>query len=149
MTIRPKLSLGSIFLGVALIAGTSQALAAGDATKGQQVFQTQCAACHSTSPGVALFGPSLADVYGQPAASVKGYAYSPALTNAHITWTADALDNSSPRRRPTSPAQKCPSPVLRIQRNARTLSPIWPNSPKPRNSRTLPSLGSSFGYSLR
>lgn len=108
MTIRPKLSLGSIFLGVALIAGTSQALAAGDATKGQQVFQTQCAACHSTSPGVALFGPSLADVYGQPAASVKGYAYSPALTNAHITWTADALDKFLTAPQTDVPGTKMP-----------------------------------------
>ncbi len=92
MTIRPELSVGLLCLGVFLMSGAGQALAAGDAAKGQQVFHSQCAGCHSTTPGVALFGPSLADVYGKPAASMKGYAYSPALTNAHLTWTANALN---------------------------------------------------------
>jgi cytochrome c len=108
MSIRAELSVGSLFLGVCLIAGAAQALAAGDAAKGQQVFQAQCAACHSTKPGVALFGPSLADVYGKPAAGMKGYAYSPALTNAHLTWTADALDKFLTAPQTDVPGTKMP-----------------------------------------
>ena len=108
MTMRPKLSVGSLFLGIFLIAGAGQALAAGDAASGQKLFQTQCAACHSTSPGVLLFGPSLADVYGKPAASMKGYAYSPALTNAHLTWTAEALNKFLTSPQTDVPGTKMP-----------------------------------------
>ncbi len=79
-------------LAAVLVLGSGPAHAAGDPAKGQQVYQSQCAACHSTSPGVTLFGPSLADVYGKPAASMKGYSYSPALAGAKLVWTADALD---------------------------------------------------------
>jgi cytochrome c len=108
MTIRSKLSVGSLVLGIVLFAGAGPALAAGDAAKGQQVYQSQCAACHSTTPGVALFGPSLADVYGKPAASVKGYSYSPALTDAHLTWTADALDKFLTAPQTDVPGTKMP-----------------------------------------
>lgn len=108
MTIRPKSPVGLLCLGVFLMAGAGQALAAGDAAKGQQVFQSQCAACHSTTPGVSLFGPSLADVYGKPAASMKGYAYSPALTNAHLTWTADALNKFLTSPQTDVPGTKMP-----------------------------------------
>ena len=105
---RLKPSVALLGLAVSLIAGAGQALAAGDAARGQQVFQSQCAACHSTSPGVALFGPSLANVYGKPAASVKGYAYSPALTNAHLTWTAAALDKFLTAPQTDVPGTKMP-----------------------------------------
>lgn len=108
MTIRPKSPVGLLCLGVFLMSGAGQALAAGDAAKGQQVFQSQCAACHSTTPGVALFGPSLADVYGKPAAGMKGYAYSPALTNAHLTWTADALNKFLTSPQTDVPGTKMP-----------------------------------------
>jgi cytochrome c len=103
-----KPSVGLLFLGVSLVAAAGQALAAGNAAKGQQVFQSQCASCHSTSPGVPLFGPSLADVYGKPAASVKGYAYSPALTNAHLTWSAEALNKFLTSPQTDVPGTKMP-----------------------------------------
>jgi cytochrome c len=107
MTNQARLAIGWLFLGGSLLAG-GQALAAGDAAKGQQVFQSQCAACHSTSPGVTLFGPSLADVYGKPAASVKGYAYSPALMKAHLTWTPAALDKFLTSPQTDVPGTKMP-----------------------------------------
>jgi cytochrome c len=108
VTIRPKPSVGLLVLGVSLIAGAGQALAAGNAATGQQIFQSQCASCHSISPGVALFGPSLADVYGKPAASMKGYAYSPALINAHLTWTAAALNKFLTSPQTDVPGTKMP-----------------------------------------
>jgi cytochrome c len=87
-----NIASGLIMSAALLVLGTGMAHAAGDPTKGQQVFQSQCAACHSVTPGVTLFGPSLAAVYGKPAASTKGYAYSPALINAHLVWNAATLD---------------------------------------------------------
>ena len=108
MTIRTKLAFGWLCLGVSLMAGSGPALAAGNPAAGQTVFQSQCASCHSTSPGVTLFGPSLADVYGKPAAGMKGYAYSPALTNAHITWTAEALNKFLTSPQTDVPGTKMP-----------------------------------------
>jgi cytochrome c len=101
-------------LGMGLVAGAGlfvtsvAAHAAGDPAKGQQVYQSQCAACHSVSPGVNLFGPSLATVYGKPAASVAGYAYSPALKGAHLTWTDAALDKFLTAPQTDVPGTKMP-----------------------------------------
>ena len=52
----------------------------------------QCKICHTTEPGKHLIGPSLAGVYGKPAASVAGYPYSAALKQAGLTWDDATLD---------------------------------------------------------
>jgi cytochrome c len=67
------------------------ARADGDATLGKKVF-AQCMACHRAEEGKNLIGPSLYGVYGRPAASVEGYAYSPAMKNAKVTWDDASLD---------------------------------------------------------
>ncbi len=100
--------LGQMLLAGLLVLGIGTAHAAGDPAKGQQVFQSQCAACHSVSPGVTLFGPTLAAVYGKPAASIAGYSYSPALTNAHLVWTAAALDKFLTAPQTDVPGTKMP-----------------------------------------
>jgi cytochrome c len=100
--------LGPMLLAAVLVLSIGPAHAAGDPAKGQQVFQSQCAACHSVSPGVTLFGPSLAAVYGKPAAGVAGYAYSPALTKAHLVWTAAALDKFLTAPQTDVPGTKMP-----------------------------------------
>jgi cytochrome c len=46
----------------------------------------QCRICHTTEAGKHLIGPSLAGVYGRPAASAPGYPYSAALKQAGFTW---------------------------------------------------------------
>lgn len=52
----------------------------------------QCKTCHAAEPGRHLIGPSLAGVYGRPAASAQGYAYSAALKGAGLTWDDATLD---------------------------------------------------------
>ncbi len=84
-----KLLLG---LAVMLPLGSAAANAAGNVTAGAAVFQSQCAMCHSASPGVQGIGPSLAGVYNKPAAATAGFQFSPALTSAHLVWNAAALD---------------------------------------------------------
>jgi cytochrome c len=69
--------------------GTAQAA---NVAKGKSVFAAQCAACHSVAPGQNGIGPSLAGIYGKPAASTKGFMFSPALKSSHIVWTSAALD---------------------------------------------------------
>jgi cytochrome c len=99
---------GRVMLAALFVLGTGPARAAGDPAKGQQVYQSQCAACHSVSPGVTLFGPSLAAVYGKPAAGVAGYSYSPALTKAHLVWNAAALDKFLTAPQTVVPGTKMP-----------------------------------------
>ena len=59
-----------------------------------------CAACHSVEPGRNGIGPSLAGIAGRPAATLRGFDYSPALRNAGLTWNAVTLDTwlTSPQR---------------------------------------------------
>jgi cytochrome c len=52
----------------------------------------QCKICHTTQAGQHLVGPSLAGVYGRPAASAAGYPYSAALKQAGLTWNEATLD---------------------------------------------------------
>ena len=59
---------------------------------GADVFNNNCAVCHSTEPGVNKLGPSLAGVVGRPSASLADYPYSSAMTNAPVTWTKPVLD---------------------------------------------------------
>ena len=87
----------AIMLGAALgqLALSSQAIAAGalpkgDAVHGQQIF-TRCSACHTIGQRGGKMGPVLNGVVGRKAASVPGYAYSPAMKNSGLTWDAATI----------------------------------------------------------
>lgn len=71
--------------------GAAAAKAAPDIAKGRTAFQA-CAACHSDKPGVTRLGPSLAGVFGKPAAQAKGFRYSPALAQSKLRWDRKTLD---------------------------------------------------------
>ncbi len=68
--------------------------AAGDATKGQQVFK-QCALCHTNEAGKNKVGPSLFGVVGRKPGTEPGYSYSSSMkefgASGH-TWTPEQLD---------------------------------------------------------
>lgn len=81
-------------------AGTPTALAAGE--KPPPAF-AQCMSCHSVEPGRNLVGPSLHGVVGRKAASLPGFAYSPALRASGLTWDEGTLDTWL-----ASPAQLVP-----------------------------------------
>jgi cytochrome c len=70
----------------------AHAPAAGSAAAGKQDFAIFCAGCHSTTPGQNGIGPSLAGIVGRASGGESGYQYSSAMSNAHITWSAAALD---------------------------------------------------------
>jgi cytochrome c2 len=52
----------------------------------------QCTACHSTSPGKTIIGPSLAGVYGHKAGQVPGFQFSDALKNSGMVLNEKNLD---------------------------------------------------------
>ena len=76
----------------AVLLASTHALAAGDAAKGQAQFQAQCGFCHSVEAGKTIMGPSLLGVAGKAAAQVEGFAYTPALKGANLTWDEASLD---------------------------------------------------------
>jgi cytochrome c len=74
------------------LGASPHAWAAGDATRGAAVFQ-QCAACHSTTAGDQLTGPSLANVWERKAGSVADFhRFSDAMKRAPVVWNATTLD---------------------------------------------------------
>lgn len=68
---------------------------AGDAGRGERVFQ-YCYACHSVEPGETnLQGPNLFGIVGRPVAAQDGFTYSPALrafAEREPVWTEALLD---------------------------------------------------------
>lgn len=75
-----------------LLAYMSDSIAAGDPVRGANAFR-ECAACHSTMPGVHMTGPSLARVWGRKAGTAEGFGrYSEALKSSGVIWSEETLD---------------------------------------------------------
>ncbi len=80
----------------AILAAAALALGMGAgaarAADGADVFDDNCAVCHSTEPGTNKLGPSLAEVVGRKSASLDDYSYSPAMAKLGATWDKATLD---------------------------------------------------------
>lgn len=83
-----RVGLGLLALLLSMPVALAQA--AGDAQKGQTVFN-QCKICHSLDAGKNMMGPSLHGVIGRKAGTTAGFNYSAAMKSANITWDADTL----------------------------------------------------------
>lgn len=75
MRVRSALTIVT-FAAAAALAGP--AFAAGDAAKGEKVFN-KCKACHTVEEGKNKVGPSLHGIIGRAPASVDGFSYSKAM----------------------------------------------------------------------
>jgi cytochrome c len=78
--------------------------AAGDAVRGQQLYESRCIACHSID--ASRVGPAHKGVVGRKAGSVAGYDYSPAMKGSGIVWTMVTLDRWLADPEKTIPGQK-------------------------------------------
>ena len=97
-----------MFVGLALMALASSALADGDAAAGEKVF-IKCKACHENEKGVNKIGPTLKGVVGRPAASVPDYKYSDAMKAkgaAGMVWDEATLTAYLPDPRKFVPGTK-------------------------------------------
>lgn len=65
-------------------------LAAGDAARGEQLYEARCGGCHSVDDN--RIGPRHAGVVGRKAGSVADFNYSAALRKSKVTWTPATLD---------------------------------------------------------
>lgn len=72
-------------------------IASADPERGRELANTRCIKCHvveSDSPSAAssnFSGPPIVGIFGQPVASNKDWAYSPALSGFGGEWTEDRL----------------------------------------------------------
>src|SRR5690349_3539336 len=74
------------------LAWADPARSAGDPVRGATIFQA-CMACHSTTPGEHMTGPSLAHIWQRKAGTVEGFGrYSDAMKRADVVWTGETLD---------------------------------------------------------
>lgn len=90
--IRLKTGLGQLAAAAALLGAAYPACAQqGDIGKGSALFATHCAECHSMKEGKNKKGPSLFATFGAKAAQREGFAYSDALRNSQLVWTAETL----------------------------------------------------------
>lgn len=76
---------------LATVLSAGAAHADGDPAAGKRVF-ARCQSCHQVGEKARnLVGPELNGVIGRTSGTVAGYAYSPALKDAAITWDHDTI----------------------------------------------------------
>jgi cytochrome c len=83
--------IGTVALAMTTLFATA-VWAAGDVSRGEEIFQRTCINCHSTEIGVNKIGPSLHGVVGREVAIVPDFIYSDALKATRKTWTEAELD---------------------------------------------------------
>jgi len=71
---------------------TTQAFAqAGNAARGERVFNQQCKTCHSLEDGPSITGPTLHGVFGRKAGTAPGFESSPEMIKSGIVWDETTL----------------------------------------------------------
>ena len=88
-----------VVLVLIVIAGTG-ATPAQTVREGREVFQANCAICHTIQPNRSLTGPSLYGVVNRPAGQVPGFHYSEANKHSGLVWDPATLDRylAAPRQ---------------------------------------------------
>ena len=95
--------------------------AAGDATKGQRLFN-RCKACHNLSATARRrIGPNLDNLFGRQAGSQDGFKYSKALQEADFVWTEKNLDEWLAQPRTFLPGNKMAFAGLRKEQDRKDL----------------------------
>ncbi len=81
----------SLVFAILMLSSASHAAAA-NVDNGGDVFDTNCAECHSLKPGKVKKGPSLSGIFTRTAGTVAGFKYSNAMLNAKFPWNDSQLD---------------------------------------------------------
>ncbi len=101
--------LGYISIVAATAIGASSSSAQTGKTTVPAAFST-CRTCHNAAAGQAnKVGPNLFGIFGKPAASTPGFAYSAALKKSNLRWDARTLDEFL-----ASPIKKVPGTKMPI-----------------------------------
>jgi cytochrome c len=68
-------------------------LPAGDVKKGEGLFKSRAAQCHTANKGGQNgVGPNLYGIVGRMSGTVEGYTYSKANIDSNTVWTPEVLD---------------------------------------------------------
>jgi len=94
----------TIVLSVTLMAVASAVFAAGNAVRGQQLYESRCIACHSVDQS--RVGPAHQGVFGRRAGRVADYDYSAALKASKVVWSEKTLNAWLENPERTIPGQK-------------------------------------------
>ncbi len=95
-------------------AAAQEVTPAGDPAAGQKVFR-KCQACHSLEAGKNAIGPSLSGIIGHKSGTEPGFAYSPVMKDADITWTPRTLAAYITDPQKTIPGNSMPFPGLKSE----------------------------------
>ena len=77
----------AVALSVAAWLTTGAALAQGNTTRGERLFNQQCKSCHTVEKGGASqLGPNLHGVFGRKAGTDGGYQSSDPMVTSGIVW---------------------------------------------------------------
>jgi len=79
----------ALAMALAILPPAAQA-DAGDADRGERVYESRCIACHSLNTN--RVGPAHRGVFGRRAGTVPSYRYSNALKDSSVVWDDTALD---------------------------------------------------------
>ena len=90
MTLTVRSTVGTLCTLAATLTTVQGAERAGDAVKGNALYESRCTACHSLDHS--RIGPAHRGVFGRHVAQVAGFDYSPALRRSHVVWNAKSLD---------------------------------------------------------
>lgn len=93
-----------LLLLAAVRAQPASAQAEGDATRGQELYESRCIACHS--PDANRVGPMHRGVVGRKAGSLPDYTYSKALKAGDFVWSDETLDQWLTNPQAFVPGQK-------------------------------------------
>jgi len=93
---------------------------AGDPAAGEKTFN-QCKVCHTNEAGKNKVGPSLFGVVGRPSGTAPGFAYSPAMKGAGVTWTPENIDKYLSDPKAMVPGNKMAFPGLKNEQDRRNV----------------------------
>jgi len=97
------------FLGLTallLLANSNTLYAAVDINNGKNMFNQECAECHSVKEGKNKKGPSLWNVLGRKSAVISDFNYSDNMRSSQIVWTADQISAYMEHPKKVVPAGK-------------------------------------------
>jgi Cytochrome c2 len=84
-----RLLLTGVLASLLSACGGGNSAPKGDAVRGKELYAA-CAACHHMTEN--FTGPMHCNLFGRPAGTVPGYAYSEAMQAAGFVWDAQKLD---------------------------------------------------------
>jgi cytochrome c len=64
---------------------------AGDPAHGKQIYEEECAECHSVVSGKNKKGPTMFQVVGRQSAAIAGFNYSDAMKAKNVVWSPETI----------------------------------------------------------